>query len=290
MPYINNINFIYDLQSIKMTSKGIHRFWKLSFIIREVKMVRFNQNEIRGRDKICMALDLKDERNILNCVEELSDYVGYFKLNFAFTLFGPELIRKIQAYGGKVFLDLKIHDIPNTAAGYVKAACQLGVDLVTVHTAGGTAMMQETVKTAKEFEQITGKPRPKLIGVTLLTSVDKQTLNSDLNIKGSIEDEVLRRAKNAVAAGLDGIVCSAAELPGMKKYLPDDLFYVTPGIRATHGIPDDHKRVVTCGEAIAAGSSLLVVGRDLLAADDRIEYAKSMIKQIDDMEKMAVKR
>lgn len=243
-------------------------------------MGRINKNEMAARDKICMALDLHDESKILNYVEELSDYIGYFKLNFAFTLFGPELVKKIQSYGVKIFLDLKIHDIPNTVAGYAKSVCELGVDIVTVHTAGGIVMLQEFVKAAKEYEQTTGQPHPKFIGVTLLTNVDEQTLNSDLNINGKTEDEVLRRAKIAVTAGLDGIVCSAVELPEIKKHLPDNLFFVTPGIRASSVSQNDHKRVVTCGEAIAAGSSLLVVGRDLLADDDRIGYAKSIINQI----------
>lgn len=243
-------------------------------------MGRLNQNEMAARDKICMALDLHDESMILNYVEELSDYVGYFKLNFAFTLFGPELVKKIQSYGVKVFLDLKIHDIPNTVVGYAKSVCELGVDIVTVHTAGGTIMLQEFVNAAKEYERTTGQPRPKIIGATLLTSVDEETLNSDLNIYGKIEDEVLRRTKIAVKSELDGIVCSAAELPEIKKHLPDNLFFVTPGIRAYSVCNNDHKKVVTCGEAVTAGSSLLVVGRDLLAADDRIGYAKSIINQI----------
>ncbi len=247
-------------------------------------MDRLNLNEMMARNKICMSLDLHDESKILNYVEELSNYIGYFKLNFAFTLLGPDLVKRIQSYGVKVFLDLKIHDIPNTVTGYTKSVCKLGVDIVTVHIAGGTVMLQEIIKAAKEFEQTTGQPRPKFIGVTLLTSVDEQTLNSDLNINGKIEDEILRRAKIAVTAGLDGIVCSAAELPEIKKFLPDNLFYVTPGIRATSVSHNDHKRVVTCGEAIAAGSSLLVVGRDLFAADDRIGYAKSIINQIINVE------
>lgn len=247
-------------------------------------MSKLSKNEIAAKDKICMALDLNDESKIIKYVEELSDYIGYFKLNFAFTLFGPKLVKKIQSYGVKIFLDLKIHDIPNTVAGYAKSVCELGVDIVTVHTAGGTVMLQEFVKAVKEYEQTAGRLRPKFIGVTLLTSIDEQTLNSDLNIKGKIEDEVLRRAKIAVTAGLDGIVCSATELPEIKKHLPDNLFFVTPGIRANSVCLNDHKRVVSCSEAIVAGSSLLVVGRDLLVADDRIVYAKSIINQISNIE------
>lgn len=128
------------------------------------------------RSKICMALNLHNEKQIISYVEELSDYIGYFKLNSAFTLFGPECIRKIQSYGVKIFLDLKIHYIPNTAAGYAKSVCALGVDIVTIHTAGGSEMMREFANAAKMYEQETGSPRPKCVDVTLLTSIDKQIL------------------------------------------------------------------------------------------------------------------
>ena len=244
--------------------------------------MKLTEKEKMAREKICMALDLHDESQILKYVKELSAYIGYFKLNFAFTLFGPDLVKKIKSHDVKVFLDLKIHDIPNTISGYVKSVFELGVDLVTVHTEGGTIMLQECVNAAKQYEQKTGKPRPKFIGVTLLTSIDEQTLNNDLNIKGKMEDEVLRRAQMAVSAGLDGIVCSAVELSEVRKQLPDTTFFVTPGVRASNVSANDHKRVVTYRDAITAGSSLLVVGRDLLASDDRIGYAKSIIHQITD--------
>lgn len=243
-------------------------------------MNKLNEKEIAARDKICMALDFHDESSILKYVEELSDYIGYFKLNFAFTLLGPEIIKKIQSFDVKIFLDLKIHDIPNTVAGYANSVCKLGVDIITVHTVGGTVMMQEIVKACNEFEQLTGNPRPKIIGVTLLTSIDEQTMNSDLNIGGDIKDELLRRAKIAVRSGLDGIVCSAVELHEIKKHLPKNLFYITPGIRAFSNNRNDHKRSATFSEAIAAGSSLLVIGRDLIESDDRIGYVKAIINQI----------
>lgn len=243
-------------------------------------MNRLGEKELAARDRICMALDLHDEGQILGDVRELSAYIGYFKLNFAFTLFGPELVKKIQATGAKVFLDLKIHDIPNTVAGYAKSVCELGVDMVTVHTEGGTAMLKELVRATQEYKNTNGRNRPKLIGVTLLTSIDQPMMNSDLNINGSIEDEVLRRAEIAVTSGLDGIVCSAAELTRLKKRLPESTFYVTPGIRPFNSSSNDHKRVASCSEALAAGSNLLVVGRDLLTADDRIGYAKSILDQV----------
>jgi orotidine-5'-phosphate decarboxylase len=246
----------------------------------EKRINKLNKNEIAARERICLALDLDDESQILKYLEELSHYIGYVKLNFAFTLFGPGLVKKIQSYGVKIFLDLKIHDIPNTVIGYTKSLCKLGVDMVTIHTEGGPFMLQEIVKAAKEYEQATGVSRPRLIGVTLLTSIDQQSLNSDLNINGKIEEEVLRRAKMAVTSGLDGIVCSAKELPEIKKHLPDNLLFVTPGIRGQSINQHDHKRVATCSDAVTAGSNLLVIGRDLFNADDRIGYAKSLIKQI----------
>lgn len=220
------------------------------------------------KQRICLALDLHDDAEILKIVDEYKDVVGYFKLNSAFTLFGPPLVRAIKAKGVKIFLDAKLHDIPNTLKGYGEAVTRLGVDIVTVHVAGGREMLTSFVRSAAGTAKELGVPRPHLIGITLMTSIDQQTLTDDLNVASTIEAEVLRRGRIAAASGLDGLVCSAGELDAIRPHLPPDFFYVTPGVRgdANHG--DDHKRVHTYADALRSGSRLLVVGRSILTSGD----------------------
>ena len=219
-------------------------------------------------DRLCLAIDLDDENEIMRIVHELKDVVGYFKVNSAFTLFGPPLIRAILGTGAKVFLDLKLHDIPNTVRAYGEAVSLLGVHIVTVHVAGGRQMLQEFVRGSEEMARARGVPRPRLVGITILTSIDETVMNQEMNVQGAIQDEVLRRGKFAAESGLDGIVCSAGELAYVRPKLPSSFYYVTPGVRPAGSGTDDHKRPVTYAEAISAGSNLLVVGRSITGAKD----------------------
>ena len=148
-----------------------------------------------------------------------------------FTRFGPEVVKLVHEYGCEVFLDLKYHDIPNTVKGAANAATQLGVYMFNVHVSGGTAMMKAAVAGATEARKTYNIRMPKIIGVTVLTSIDQRTLNTDLRISGNLEEQVLHLAKLAQQAGLDGIVCSAADLQTIKDKLPPNFLYVTPGIK-----------------------------------------------------------
>ncbi|GAA4057412.1 orotidine-5'-phosphate decarboxylase [Nonomuraea soli] len=224
-------------------------------------------------DRLCLALDMSGRDEILALVDELKEHVGWFKVNSAFTLHGPDLVREILARDVKVFLDLKLHDIPNTLAGYARAVTRLGVHLVTLHTAGGIEMMRTAAASADAQAAELGTARPKLVGVTLLTSVDQQVLNDELNVPGSVEDELRSRAALAAKAGLDGMVCAPPEIPLVRGVVPDDFFFVTPGARSPGQSDDDHRRTGTHAEAVAAGSSLLVVGRRILDAPDRVAAA-----------------
>lgn len=221
-----------------------------------------------ARDRICLALDFHDEEKILQTVDELGDLVGYFKLNSAFTLHGPKLVEKILAKGARIFLDLKLHDIPNTLAGYGHALPRLGVHIVTVHVSGGLAMLGELVRSAEDTAKALKIQRPRFIGITLLTSISQRILNEEMNVQGPIQEEVLRKARMAAQAGLDGMVCSAGELAFIRPHLPVDFLYVTPGVRPAGDGHDDHQRVHTYEEAVAAGSRMLVVGRSVLATQD----------------------
>jgi len=242
--------------------------------------IKLTELENAAREHICLALDIDDEKNIIECVSELSDLVGYFKLNYAYDKFGPKLVEKLLNFGVKIFLDLKIHDIPNTVSGYIDNVVRLGVHIVTVHTAGGKEMMMEIVNTSNKTAKELNVDPPKIIGVTLLTSIDERTMNTEINIQGSLNDEVNRRAKLAFESGLDGIVCSPVELSDIKSGLPDDFYYVTPGVRGDGTSHHDHKRVTTYTKAIKSDASLVVVGREILDANDRRKAALKIIKDI----------
>lgn len=187
---------------------------------------------------------------------------------------GPEMIKQLKARGHKVFLDLKLHDIPNTVEKAMQVLGAYGVDMVNVHAAGGVEMM----KAAKEG-LLLGAARfadkPKLIAVTQLTSTDEETLHNQLLIDKPMDEVVKKYALNAREAGLDGVVCSAFEAAGIHEACGADFITVTPGIRFAENSNDDQKRVMTPAQAKAAGSDFIVVGRPITAAERPIDaYAR----------------
>ncbi len=242
--------------------------------------MKLTDKEKKAREYVCLALDISDRDEILKAVDELWDLVGYFKIHSAFTSHGPELVREIIKKGGKVFLDLKFHDIPNTVANYSEAVTKLGVSFFNLHVAGGSEMLKAAKERATETAENLGVARPKLIGMTVLTSINKKILNNEVGIPGEVEDRVLKWALLAKEAGLDGIVCSAADLDAVKDKLPKDFFYITPGIRPVGVSHDDQKRVFTPSNAVRSGSSLLVIGRAIYKADDRRKAAYDILKDV----------
>ena len=222
------------------------------------------------KDYLALALDnYTDKNKILTLIEKTKDSIGVFKIGLEqFIRFGPEIIEDIQKTGNKIFLDLKLHDIPNTVAKAVIAASEHTIDYLTIHTGGGLEMMKAAVNAARNIEN-----PPRLIGVTVLTSIDQNTLNNDLRINGSVADQVAHLAQMAVKAELGGIVCSAVDLPNVKKYLPDSFEIITPGIRPAGSEVGDQKRVATPQQAIENGATILVIGRPITAAEDPEEAA-----------------
>ena len=183
---------------------------------------------------------------------------------------GPEMIRLLKARGHRVFLDLKLHDIPNTVKKAMQVLGQYGVDMVNVHAAGGIGMM----KAAKEGLMLGAAryaDKPKLIAVTQLTSTDEETLHDELLISRPMDEVVRQYALNAKAAGLDGVVCSAFEAAEIHDACGADFLTVTPGIRFVENTTDDQKRVMTPSQAKLAGSDFIVVGRPITAADRPID-------------------
>jgi orotidine-5'-phosphate decarboxylase len=214
---------------------------------------------------LIVALDLPSAREALALVDRLGEPAGYFKVGAQlFTREGPDLVAELKDRGRQVFLDLKYHDIPNTVARAVEAAAELGVDMLTLHAAGGTAMMQAARDAA-------GEDGPVLVGVTLLTSF---TATDVVEVWGkelrSLRDEVARLAALAAGAGLDGVVASALEVEALKRKHGPDFVVVTPGIRPRGDDVGDQVRIATPAEAVRAGADYLVVGRPVYAAADPV--------------------
>lgn len=196
-----------------------------------------------------------------------------------FTACGPDIVRDITRLGGRVFLDLKLHDIPNTVARAVTEAARLQVSLLTLHTLGGAKMMRAAAESARESAEIRGVTPPRLLGVTILTSMD-QAQAEGVGLSGPIEKLVLNLTRLAVSSGLDGIVCSPLELDTLASERPGDLFFVTPGIRPSGADVNDQSRITTPGQAVAKGARHLVVGRPITQADNPAEAADRIVEEI----------
>ena len=225
--------------------------------------MQLTEKEQQARLKVCLPLDgIHTMSELRSTIEELSPVVGLFKIGKeSYTRFGPHAIEAIHNTNANVFLDLKYHDIPNTVKGAAKAAAELQVYMFNVHAMGGIEMMRAAVEGASSIST-SNTPKPYIIGVTILTSIDQTIMNEELKIPGTVENQVLQLGKNAQKAGLDGIVCSAIDLPHIKHELPTNFMYVTPGIQGPHtSAGSDQKRICTPGNAIQDGSTILVVGR-----------------------------
>jgi orotidine-5'-phosphate decarboxylase len=233
------------------------------------------------RDYCALALDnVSTLQEIEKLVQVTAPSIGYFKVGLEqFTRFGQPVLDIVRKSGRKIFLDLKFHDIPNTVAKAVESACELGIDLLTIHTQGGIAMMRAAKNAACTAEKA-GKFVPKIIGVTLLTSIDAKMLAHDLSVTLTPDDYVKHLAECAVEAGIDGIVCSAADLLTVKPLLPVSFEIITPGIRPAGVSAHDQKRTATPEEAIKNGATILVLGRAVTESKDPGIEAEKICKAI----------
>jgi len=224
-----------------------------------------------SNSKVIVALDFATQKNALALVDRLDPKMCRLKVGKElFTVAGPALVEQLVERGYDVFLDLKFHDIPKTVASACKAAAQLGVWMVNVHAIGGRRMMEA----AREVLDDSPK-RPKLIAVTVLTSMGREDLN-ELGIPGEPQDTVLRLARLAHESRLDGVVCSAQEAPLLRQELGTDFCLVTPGIRPANTSQDDQVRIVTPAEAIRLGSDYLVIGRPITKAADPLQVLQQI--------------
>jgi len=211
----------------------------------------------KAADKIIVALDVATKKEAAALVEELREQISFFKIGLQlYTSEGPEIVCAVLSTGAKVWLDLKLHDIPNTVARAVESAGNLGVQMLTIHLSGGSEMIRAA--TAARANNIS------ILGVTVLTSANEQTLRQ-VGISDGMDNQVLRLAKLGVECGIDGLVASPHELKMLRDELCSKIAIVTPGVRPSWAEPGDQKRVMTPCQALDAGADYLVIGRPIIA-------------------------
>jgi len=223
-------------------------------------------------DKIIVALDVATKKEALALVEQLREQISFFKIGLQlYTAEGPGIVRDVLATGAKVFLDLKLHDIPNTVERAVGSAGQLGVHMLTIHLCGGEEMIRAAVAARKTNLSI--------LGVTALTSADQQTLRQ-VGISDEIHDHVLRLAKLGVEARIDGLVASAHEVKMLRAEFGTKTKLVVPGIRPSWSEAGDQERVMTPREALGSGADFLVIGRPIIAHSSPREAIGKILDEI----------
>jgi orotidine-5'-phosphate decarboxylase len=236
---------------------------------------------ITSRDRIALALDVDNDHDALAIVAELKDSVGVFKVGHQlFTAYGPDIVRRIIGMGGRVFLDLKYHDIPNTVAKASAEAVKLGVSIFNVHSLGGIDMMKAAAESAKETAEKYDLPEPTVLAVTILTSMDEKSMRKELKITRSLQREVAHLARLAQRAGMHGVVASPQEIKLLRRAVRGDFVILTPGVRPAWADKDDQKRVMTPAEAVKAGADYIVVGRPVLKARDRKAAVEKILEEI----------
>ena len=232
------------------------------------------------RNPIIVALDVPSAEQALKLAELVAPAVGAFKIGKElFVSAGPDIVRRVRATGASVFLDLKFHDIPNTVAKAVAAATRLDVQMLTIHTSGGGEMMSAAEKSAQDTAKSLGFAAPLVLGVTVLTSSDANTL-AEIGCQANVGQQVERLATLAVKSGLRGLVCSPLEIADLRQILPPEIQLVTPGIRTGAEKADDQKRTLTPREAIQAGASWLVIGRPIYAAENPRLAAEKILESL----------
>jgi orotidine-5'-phosphate decarboxylase len=226
---------------------------------------------------VIVALDVGSGREALRLVGQLKGQIGMFKVGSElFISEGPDIVRAIGEIGERVFLDLKLHDIPNTVSRAALEAAGLGASMLTIHASGGPEMIETT---RDRLEDCYGEARPLLLAVTVLTSIDQGVL-SRIGVEGTPDDQVLRLAQMAFNAGADGVVCSPREIRGVREKLGVNFKIVSPGVRMPSQSVDDQKRVATPRQAIDTGADWIVVGRYVNEADDPLARLEEVVRSL----------
>lgn len=239
-----------------------------------------NQTDFAGR--IMIALDYSDVGEARTLLRQLEGIGCYMKVGMQlFYAAGPLFVRELKERGYRVFLDLKMHDIPNTVKGGACSITRLGVEMFNVHAGGGVAMMRAAADGVREaLESDSALTRPMIIGVTQLTSTNQQTLNDEIGIPGPVEEAVVRYAQLAHQAGLDGVVASPHEVEAIKSACGPSFYTVTPGIRPAGSEIGDQSRIMTPREAFQRGTDYIVIGRPVTAVSDPRQAVESILEEL----------
>lgn len=227
-----------------------------------------------NKAELIVALDVPNAEAMEAKLQEMPDFIEWYKVGLEiFCAEGPDVLEPLKKRGKKIFLDLKLHDIPRTVGNAVKTAAEHGVHLMTVHAIGGRAMLEEAAKAASECEN-----PPKIVAVTTLTSLSQDDFN-DLGINRTVSEQAVELGRLAISSGIDGMVTSAHEAKVLREAFPDAIL-VTPGIRMPEGDVGDQKRVATPSFAVEQGATHLVIGRPIVQAADPVAAATAMLNDM----------
>jgi len=234
------------------------------------------------KNPLIIALDVDTVEEAVALVDRLAPYAGAFKVGMQlYNSAGPEAVHRIREKGAPVFVDLKLHDIPNTVAGAVRVLTRHGASILNVHAAGGRIMMQEAVRAARDEACRIGVSHPLVVAVTVLTSIDQEIFNYEIGIPGSIQERVVFWAEMAKEAGLDGVVASPREIKAIRESCGNDFVIITPGVRPAGADANDQKRTMTPGEAVSLGATCLVLGRPVTTSPDPVKAAGAILEEIE---------
>ncbi|MDP8979375.1 MAG: orotidine-5'-phosphate decarboxylase [Acidobacteriota bacterium] len=233
------------------------------------------------KDRLCVALDVPKLGEAESLVRELSDSVGMFKIGLElYSAAGPRAVERVRELGGRVFLDLKFHDIPNTVSRAARVVTRLGAAFFNIHTSGGSAMLRATTDAVADEAVKAGIEKPGVLGVTVLTSVPAAVLHDELAVSRELTEHVIALARMAQDCGLTGVVASAQEARMVRNACGAGFTIVTPGIRQRGGNLADQRRVTTPAEALALGADYIVVGRPILDAPDRAAACRAIVDEL----------
>lgn len=231
---------------------------------------------LNKRCELILALDLESLDEIEIMLKNIGPKLKWVKIGLQlFTKYGPSIVAHLSSMGYQIFLDLKLHDIPNQVASSIKSLKHLPIQLLTLHTSGGEEMMRWASEARKDMQNTL-----QLIGITVLTSMDQKTLHS-IGIENTPEKQVLKLAQLGMQSGLQGLVCSPLELPILRKHLPPETLLITPGIRPLGSNPNEQKRIMTPAEAVHAGASYIVIGRPITQSKDPANTLETILTEME---------
>lgn len=238
---------------------------------------------MQAKDRIIVALDVDSQAEALKLALELHDMVGAFKIGMQlFNSEGPSIVQDINKLGGRVFVDLKLHDIPNTVSQAARVLTRMNAFMFNVHAAGGRQMMSEMARETRDEASRMGIAVPKMLAVTVLTSISESQLKEELMIENlALKELVQRWAAMARESGLDGVVCSPQEITAVREACGQDFLIVTPGIRPRWSEKNDQVRVTTPREALEMGADYMVIGRPICRAESPRQAAQKIIEELE---------